>query len=72
VRRTLLKVESELCVVLGPDRYTKNDIQSFNFVRQSGNELEDMLLVLDGRAQKHFGEPDDTTLKTLITQFLTP
>jgi hypothetical protein len=72
VRRTLSKVESKLCVILGPERYTGNDIQSFDFVRQSGNELEDMLLVLGGRAQKQFGEPGDTTLKTLITHFLTP
>ena len=72
VRRTLSKVESKLCVILGPERYTKNDIQSFDFVRQSGNELEDMLLVLGGRAQKYFGEPGDTTLQTLITHFLTP
>jgi hypothetical protein len=28
--------------------------------------------VLGGRAQKQFGEPGDTTLKTLITHFLTP
>lgn len=72
VRRTLSKVESKLCVILGPERYIGNDIQSFDFARQSGNELEDMLLVLDGRAQKHFGEPGDTTLKTLIAHFLIP
>ena len=72
IRKTLSKVESKLCVILGPERYTGEDIQSFDFVRQSGNELGDMLLVLGGRAQKHFGEPGDTTLKTLITNFLTP
>ena len=72
IRKTLSKVESKLCVILGPERYVGDDIQSFDFVRQSGNELEDMLLVLGGRAQKHFGEPGDTTLKTLITHFLTP
>ena len=72
IRKTLYKVESKLCVILGPKRYLGDDIQSFDFVRQSGNELEDMLLVLGGRAQKHFGEPGDTTLKTLITHFLTP
>ena len=72
IRKTLSKVESKLCVILGPERYVRDDIQSFDFVRQSGNELEDMLLVLGGRAQKHFGEPGDTTLKTLITHFLTP
>ena len=71
IRKTLSKVESKLCVILGPKRYTETDIQSFDFVRQSGNELEDMLLVLDGRAQKCFGEPSDTALKTLITHFLT-
>lgn len=72
IRKTLSKVESKLCVILGPKRYTKTDLQSFDFVRQSGNELEDMLLVLDGRAQKYFGEPTDTVLKTLIAHFLTP
>ena len=72
IRKTLYKVESKLCVILGPKRYLGDDIQSFDFVRQSGNELEDMLLVLGGRAEKHFGEPGDTTLKTLITHFLTP
>lgn len=72
IRKTLSKVESKLCVILGPERYFGDDIQSFDFVRQSGNELEDMLLVLGGRAQKHFGEPCDTTLKTLITHFLNP
>ena len=72
IRKTLSKVESKLCVILGPKRYTKTDLQSFDFVRQSGNELEDMLLVLDGRAQKYFGEPTDTALKTLINHFLTP
>ena len=71
-RKTLSKVESKLCVILGPERYFGDDIRSFDFVRQSGNELEDMLLVLGGRAQKHFGEPGDTTLKTLITHFMTP
>ena len=72
IRKTLSKVESKLCVILGPKRYTETDLQSFDFVRQSGNELEDMLLVLDGRAQKYFGEPTDTALKTLINHFLTP
>lgn len=72
IRKTLSKVESKLCVILGPKRYTEDDIQSFDFVRQSGNELEDMLLVLNGRAQKRFGEPSDTALKMLITHFLSP
>ena len=72
IRKTLSKVESKLCVILGPERYEETDLQSFDFVRQSGNELEDMLLVLDGRAQEHFGEPSDTALKTLITHFLIP
>ncbi len=72
IRKTLSKVESKLCVVLGPERYAGEDIQSYDFVRQSGNELEDMLLVLGGRAQKQFGEPGDATLKALITHFLTP
>ena len=43
IRKTLSKVESKLCVILGPERYTGEDIQSFDFVRQSGNELGDML-----------------------------
>ena len=34
-----------------PKRYLGDDIQSFDFIRQSGNELEDMLLVLGGRAR---------------------
>lgn len=72
IRRTLSKIESKLCVVLGPERYSGEDIAAFDFIRQSGNELEDMLLVLGGRAQKSFGEPGDHTLKTLITHFLTP
>lgn len=72
VRRTLSKVESKLCVILGPERHASEDLEGFQFVRQSGNELEDMLMVLGGRAQKAFGEPGDNTLKTLIQHFLTP
>ena len=59
-------------MILGPERYQQEDINTFDFVRQSGNELEDMLLVLGGKAQKHFGEPGDMTLKALITNFLKP
>jgi len=72
VRRTLSKIESKLCVVLGPERYSGEDIAAFDFIRQSGNELEDMLLVLGGRAQTSFGEPGDHTLKTLIPHSLPP
>lgn len=72
VRRTLSKVESKLCVILGPERYSGSDLDAYEFVRQSGNELEDMLMVLGGRAQKAFGEPGDTALRMLITHFLTP
>ena len=70
IRKTLKKVKSSLCVVLGPERYTGDDISSFDFVRQSGNELEDMLLVLGGKAQKHFGDAGDMILKKLIMHFL--
>ena len=72
IRKTLSKIESRLCVVLGPERYKEEDISKFEFVRQSGNELEDMLLVLGGKAQKQFGRPDNVTLKRLITTFLQP
>ena len=72
IRKTLSKVESQLCVILGPERYNQEDVKTFDFVRQSGNELEDMLLVLGGKAKKHFGEPGDETLKALITHFLKP
>ena len=72
VRKTLTKVESKLCVILGPERYQGSDIEQYDFVRQTGNELEDMLLVLNGRAQRSFGEPGDFTLKVLIKHFLLP
>lgn len=70
VRRTLAKVRSELCVVLGPERYQAEDLSAFQYVRQSGDELADSLLVLGGRADRAFGEPGDQSLKALITQFM--
>lgn len=70
VRRTLAKVRSELCVVLGPERYQAEDLGKFQYVRQSGDELADSMLVLGGRADRAFGEPGDQTLKALITQFM--
>jgi hypothetical protein len=70
VRRTLAAVRSELCVVLGPERYPAEDLSAFQYVRQSGDELADSMLVLGGRAARAFGEPSDDTLKALITQFM--
>jgi hypothetical protein len=70
VRRTLAKVRSELCVVLGPERYPAEDLGKFQYVRQSGDELANSMLVLGGRADRAFGEPGDQTLKALITHFM--
>lgn len=70
VRRTLAKVRSELCVVLGPERYRGDDIEAYEYVRQSGDELADAALVLGGQATRAFGEPGDQTLKALITRFM--
>ena len=58
------------------DFWGLNDTQRLTFSRliscaKVATNFEDMLLVLDGRAQKYFGEPTDTALKTLINHFLT-
>ncbi len=72
IRRTLSKVESQLAIILGPDKYNGEGLGQFKYIRQSGNELEDMTIVLNGRAQKIFGEPRDTTLKVLLEHFIKP